>query len=338
MHALGKSIGKRVEPVSAFSLESRDPDEATERLTAVAPDVELRKAGSGPFSADVTAYPLPGLGFFSIALGHGQVLSPEGRGYYSLTLPRAVSLEIREGGRASVFAPGELHLLAPGRLFDLRAEESGTTLVANLDAQLVDRHLGAWPTCAKAARTVSSGIETGAGGGASLTRYMEFLWLELQVADSALHSPLVAAEGANLVAALLARVLGDLTPSRRSDESRGGSRTGEREALRRAEEFIAARVSAPVALADITEAAGVSVRTLSRVFHRRHGMGPIHFLRERRFEASRRDLAAASPGETAVTTIALRYGFSHLSRFAGEYRRRFAETPSRTLARASFHA
>jgi AraC-like DNA-binding protein len=57
------------------------------------------------------------------------------------------------------------------------------------------------------------------------------------------------------------------------------------------------------------------------------------FLRERRFEAARAALEAATPERETVTDIALRHGFSHLGRFSAEYRRRFGERPSETLSR-----
>jgi transcriptional regulator GlxA family with amidase domain len=57
------------------------------------------------------------------------------------------------------------------------------------------------------------------------------------------------------------------------------------------------------------------------------------FLKQRRLEAANRALLAAGPGETHVTDVALRYGFSQMGRFAVEYRRTFREPPSQTLRR-----
>jgi transcriptional regulator GlxA family with amidase domain len=111
--------------------------------------------------------------------------------------------------------------------------------------------------------------------------------------------------------------------------------TGDREehALRRAEEYLRAHVAAPVALAHVAEAAGVSIRTLSRAFRKHHGMGPIRFLATLRFEAAKSALLAASPEETSVTRVALAHGFASLGRFAVQYRLRFGESPSQTLSR-----
>jgi transcriptional regulator GlxA family with amidase domain len=46
-----------------------------------------------------------------------------------------------------------------------------------------------------------------------------------------------------------------------------------------------------------------------------------------------RDELLRSDAEVNVTTMALRYGFSHLGRFSAYYRATFGEMPSETLRR-----
>jgi AraC-like DNA-binding protein len=55
------------------------------------------------------------------------------------------------------------------------------------------------------------------------------------------------------------------------------------------------------------------------------------FLRMQRMEAAYRALLGAEPGATTVTEIAYGFGFTHLGRFSGEYKRAFKESPSNTL-------
>ena len=121
------------------------------------------------------------------------------------------------------------------------------------------------------------------------------------------------------------------------DDHAEGVPTGgpERDALRMAEEFLRANVGSPVALADVAEATGVSVRTLSRTFERHHGMGPIRFLTTMRLDGVKSVLLASSPEGTRVTHVALDHGFSSPGRFSAQYKLRFGESPSRTLARPS---
>jgi AraC family transcriptional regulator, ethanolamine operon transcriptional activator len=84
---------------------------------------------------------------------------------------------------------------------------------------------------------------------------------------------------------------------------------------------------------DIVAASGVSARTLYYGFRRRHGVAPIAWLEQRRLERVRAEPAAADPGTTSATDVALRWRFWHLGRFARAYELRFGESPSRTLKR-----
>ena len=55
-------------------------------------------------------------------------------------------------------------------------------------------------------------------------------------------------------------------------------------------------------------------------------------LRSLRMQRAHRDLQIAEPSEgTSVAAVAARWGFTHLGRFAIEYRRRFGINPSQTL-------
>ena len=52
-------------------------------------------------------------------------------------------------------------------------------------------------------------------------------------------------------------------------------------------------------------------------------------------EHAHRDLQTAIPGGAGAAALAARWGFTHLGRFAVEYRRRYGSSPSQTL-RGSF--
>src|SRR5262249_60878952 len=92
-----------------------------------------------------------------------------------------------------------------------------------------------------------------------------------------------------------------------------------------------APLDAPITIAVLVAGSGVPGRTLFQNFQAFKGVSPIRYVRDQRFDRARRALFSAAPGDT-VTTIALRWGFAHMGRFAVEYRRRFGERPSATLA------
>lgn len=98
--------------------------------------------------------------------------------------------------------------------------------------------------------------------------------------------------------------------------------------LEQLENYIRSRLFAPISLADLARAAGVSPRTLNVLCHRHHGVAPMILLRNLRLEAARHKLQS-SPG-VSVTEVALEYGFGHLGRFSAYYRERYGELPRQT--------
>ncbi|TDK43806.1 AraC family transcriptional regulator [Antarcticimicrobium luteum] len=103
--------------------------------------------------------------------------------------------------------------------------------------------------------------------------------------------------------------------------------------LRRAEEFIEARLDQPLTVEEIARAAGTSARSLQMAFRQFRGTTPLSFLRDRRLDRVHQALMAARPGAT-VTDIASEWGFTHLGRFSQCYHARFGQTPRETLRAA----
>lgn len=82
---------------------------------------------------------------------------------------------------------------------------------------------------------------------------------------------------------------------------------------------------------ELSKAAGTSGRTVRRAIQTWFGLPPLKLARIRRLHRARRALRDGTPTGTRVIDVAVRFGFSHLSRFAGEYRALFGELPSQTL-------
>ncbi|WP_327262271.1 AraC family transcriptional regulator [Streptomyces sp. NBC_01232] len=108
-------------------------------------------------------------------------------------------------------------------------------------------------------------------------------------------------------------------------------------AVRRATAFCAEHAAEPISVADMAQAARVGVRSLREGFRMHLDTTPLAYLRGVRLDLARRDLLAAADGDAprTVTDVALRWGFTHLGRFTGHYRKAYGETPSQTL-RSSF--
>jgi transcriptional regulator GlxA family with amidase domain len=88
-------------------------------------------------------------------------------------------------------------------------------------------------------------------------------------------------------------------------------------------------------VADLAGITGVSVRSLQEGFRRHLGCTPMAYLQQVRLERARESLRDADPTRVTVASIAHRWGFAHLGRFAAVYRARFGECPSESLRAGS---
>ena len=93
-----------------------------------------------------------------------------------------------------------------------------------------------------------------------------------------------------------------------------------------------------VTLSDLSAVAGVSERRVRDAFSDCHGMSPTSYLRVAALREVRSKLLDGPFARDPVTRAALDFGFWHLSRFAGQYRTLFGESPSETVARTRVRA
>ncbi|WIB72517.1 helix-turn-helix domain-containing protein [Curtobacterium sp. MCBD17_026] len=103
--------------------------------------------------------------------------------------------------------------------------------------------------------------------------------------------------------------------------------------IRHAVEYLHEHAAEPVMIGDVAQATGLSVRSIQEAFQRHLAATPMAYLRDLRLDHVREELLQQTPETTAVSTIARRWGFAHLGRFAGEYVRKFGEYPKDTLRR-----
>jgi AraC-like DNA-binding protein len=102
--------------------------------------------------------------------------------------------------------------------------------------------------------------------------------------------------------------------------------------VRHAVNHIRANMADKITLADLASACDVSERTLHKQFRRFLGVSPLAYLQRLRLSVVRAELTEPDH-EASISDIAIRAGFSHLGRFAVEYRRRYSESPSASRRR-----
>ncbi|MDT5327463.1 MAG: hypothetical protein QOF25_4615 [Mycobacterium sp.] len=87
----------------------------------------------------------------------------------------------------------------------------------------------------------------------------------------------------------------------------------------------------PLTTATLAVQCNISVRALQEGFRRHLGMSPMAYLRTVRLRHAHRDLHTGHPSQATVASIAHRWGFSHLGRFAAAHKAMFGETPLQVL-------
>ncbi|MBJ8341848.1 AraC family transcriptional regulator [Antrihabitans sp. YC3-6] len=102
--------------------------------------------------------------------------------------------------------------------------------------------------------------------------------------------------------------------------------------VKRAIELIERHPDAQLGVEQLAEVAGVSARSLQRHFRETVGLSPHEYVQRVRLARVHTELQLSRPGSGAtVTDVALRWGFTHVPRFAGLYQERYGVAPSETL-------
>lgn len=163
--------------------------------------------------------------------------------------------------------------------------------------------------------------------GANLTKMLLLLSEQLGSDDSILLNPIVALPYAeSLTQALL--LTADSPYREVLDRQAGRVRSA---AIRIAAELMETNPARPLTVAAIAAEAHVSVRALQEGFRRDLGLTPMAYLRDVRLRRAHADLRAADPSVSTVASIARRWHFAHLGRFAARYADVFGESPNATL-------
>ncbi|WP_422422430.1 AraC family transcriptional regulator [Pseudomonas sp. GZD-222] len=201
-------------------------------------------------------------------------------------------------------------------------------LIMRIDRSLLERH------CQQLlGRTLRNNIEFDSGlpldteAGARWLRMVSWVYDSLSVDDEL--SPLMAAQmESGLVNMLLTN-----QPNSYSAELCADGPSLAPSFVKRVERYIEEHAHEPISIVDMAEHAGVSSRSLFTGFRRYRNTSPMLYLKEVRLRRVNEELLRLSTGRDTVTAVAFRWGFSHLGHFTTDYKRRFGESPSETLAR-----
>jgi len=167
----------------------------------------------------------------------------------------------------------------------------------------------------------------GIGAIRSLGRLLALLRAEIEDPEGLIYQPMLAGQ---LWQAVLSGLLA--ATARRFEEDLAGQDPASRpRAVKRAIDAMEAEPDQPFTATSLAAIAGASVRTLQEGFRQHVGMSPMAYLRLLRLRRAHEDLLAAEPGHQTVASVAHRWGFAHLGRFAAAYRAEYGQAPADTL-------
>ncbi len=245
-----------------------------------------------------------------------------------VVVPATGTSTITTTGTEVTTSPVMASLPRPGQPMTIDCGADAAHLVVRISRQALETHLGRL-----LGRTVDRPIEFDPAfdlstGAASRWNFaVQMLHAELYETDSLLHQ---SAGVGPLEEFLMSALLYCQASNFRSQLDPSARRTGR--IVTDAMDFIEHHLAEPISVDDIAAKVEVSVRTLQNQFARDLDQTPTRYLRERRLDRARSDLADATVGSgVSVTDVATRWGFTHLGRFAAVYKSRFGESPSQTL-------
>jgi AraC-like DNA-binding protein len=251
--------------------------------------------------------------------------------FYLVGLPLRGSSTVTSGGREIVTHPGLASVQSCAQPLVTEWGDDCCKLSVKIDRRALERRLaeliGRAP---KQPVLFDLALDLERGPGASWRRLLSFLMAELSPGSVYLSATAATRSLEEmLISTLLFAQRHSYTDALLADADAMAPLH-----VRRVEELVAADPGRRHTLADLAAQSGSSVRALQAGFRRHRGMTPLEFIRARRLERARAALLDASTA-TRVTEVALDAGYEHLGRFARDYKARYGESPSQTLARGA---
>jgi AraC-like DNA-binding protein len=313
-------------------VRTSDLAEAQALITEVYIPHDLRSRDGRPLD-----FTLNFLQSHKLTVGHlnygadAELLVPAMLDCYHLNLTLGGATQVTQAGRAASTSAGRRGVLFDPRApFTVRWSPEAVQYAIKLPRRQLEDHLAGL-----LGRPVTGPIDFGLTvdltrpAGRNLLSAVHFLRGELARPGGLATSPLARDQ---LEAFVMTQVL-LAVPHGHREQLLTPTLPAQRTRVARVVELIDAHPDQPLTLTDMTRVAGVGARALQAGFRETLDTTPLAYLRRVRLERVRAELTETA-GERSVTDVALRWGFAHLGRFAGQYRAQFGESPSDTVRRA----
>lgn len=309
---------------------SQDQDEFKSLVAGVFRDHELEvRRSSGAHAAELNHCPLGDISINYIAYGAEAEVDPGSlNDFYLIHVPLKGTSIVEVGGEIVHATPEQAVLCSPSKRVRFQWSDDCGVLAIRIERAAVERQMTAL-IGAPAMRSPNFDPRLPFDAQSSWRNLANFMCAELG-SDRHMFTPPVAraALGQMLITSLLTQHGHDM----RQLVDRPSVTAAPRH-VRKAEEYMSARLAQPLTMAEIVAAVGVSERTLFEGFRRFRNTSPMAWLKARRMEKAREALACGD-ANASVTEIAMEWGFFHLGNFSAAYRDAYGERPSETLRKA----
>lgn len=313
-------------------IETNDLDQAREEVSRVFCSHGLFLArGEHPFHLVHNKFGRDGVSLHYVDYGASVRITPgELNSFYLVQIPLAGTAEIRSGSDAVLSTPRVAAVPNATEHLDMTWSAGTPHLVVYLPRLAIERAVesltGRAPTSPV---RFSIAMDLDSEPARRWLTLVEILKADADSAGAPLHDVVRAQVEDAVVLAFVT-----MQPSNYSALITGGTLAPTPRAVRRAIELCEQGPDTTWTVSDLAAASGVSVRALQVSFRAHLGMTPLQYLRDVRLLRARRELESTAGGALSVTDTAFRWGFTNVGRFAREYRVRFGELPSQTVARA----
>jgi AraC-like DNA-binding protein len=307
---------------------TRDADRARAFLYAKEYEVDLSRRDGQQIDLRINGVYLPGtyVGYYQygtpiVARSHAD------RHDYWINLPLKEPISATIGAETLICSPRQGFMSSPTLPYVVRTQGCGARVHVQITEQRLNRQLTALLGEPPSRPVVfAASIDLTKGYGRSLGMYIGWAVSELEVNDALANNPIMASQFEECITTKL--LLGHTNTY--SDALRRLEKSIAPASVKRAIEYMHAELSSPLTIADIVAVSGVAGRTLFKHFKDAHGVSPMQYLQDARFDKVHEALSRIEQTDS-ISSIALRWGFGHLGRFSVEYRKRYGESPSQTL-------
>jgi AraC-like DNA-binding protein len=242
---------------------------------------------------------------------------------YHVLVPLTGAVQCRQRGHVVAADPSCAVVLQPVGDIELTWAADCRLLNVKVDRAVLEREVdAALDRQVSSPMPLGATFATGTGPGRSWAALVRLLLAEMR-AEGLLRQPQMARLLRDLVVSGLALTV---EHPYSSEPVARRPRT-----VKRALDAMHAEPAYPFTAADLAAVAGVGIRVLQESFKQHVGVPPLTYLRRLRLDGVHAELSRADPWQVSVSEVATRWGFAHLGRFAGAYRKRYGVSPSQTL-------